>query len=216
MAKWNHDSDSEPEVDIQYMSDTNSDTNSVNQPLANKQPSISFKRKHNSPTRITSDKLSIMFGKKTSMLVKTKTQIARKIIMRRIKEPRETIKPLWNLLPGGTITNYIPHTITIDTPTRKNTVVRKRIIAIAADTRTLVKTMQAKPRLMEFVACKTVGEYNRNRGAKPNKSKNSNNLRPNWTKETSSTTSQTKETARALRKTKSKREQNAKPTQRAL
>ena len=78
--------------------------------------------------------------------------------MGRSKEPLGTIKPLWNIVPDRTITNYSPHTITIDTPTRKNTVVRKSDISIATDTRTLVRTMQAKPRLMEFVACKTVGE----------------------------------------------------------
>ena len=88
MAIWNQDSASEPqvEVDIQYRSYTNSDTDSDNQHLAN---------------------------------------------------------------------------IIIDTPTRKNTVVRKSGIAKATDTRTSVRTKQAKPRLMKFVACKTVGEYNR-------------------------------------------------------
>ena len=86
MAIWNQDSASEPQVAIQYRSDTNWDTGSDNQPLAN---------------------------------------------------------------------------IIIDTPTRKNTVVRKSDIAIATDTRTLVRTIQAEPRPMKFVACKTVGEYNR-------------------------------------------------------
>ena len=69
MAIWNNDSNSEPQVNIQYRSDTNSDTDSDNQPLANKQPSTSFKRKHISPTRITPDKLSITIGDKTSVLV---------------------------------------------------------------------------------------------------------------------------------------------------
>ena len=41
--------------------------------------------------------------------------------------------------------------------------IRKSDIAIATDTKTLVRTIQDKPRLMEFVACKTVGEYNRNK-----------------------------------------------------
>ena len=53
MAIWNHESDSEPQIDIQYRSEENSDSDSDNQPLANRQPSTSAKRKHNSATRIT-------------------------------------------------------------------------------------------------------------------------------------------------------------------
>ena len=161
MAIWNHESDSEPQIDIQYRCDPNSGSDSDNQPLAIKQPSTSAKRKHNSPTRIIPDNLSITFGNKTPFLVKSQKQVARKTIMRRSKEPRGTLKPLWNIIPDGTITNCTPHTITIDTPTRKNTVIRKNDTAIATDTRTLVRTIEAKPRLMEFVACKTVGEYKR-------------------------------------------------------
>ena len=77
--------------------------------------------------------------------------------MRRVKEPRGTLKPLWNIIPDGTITNYTPHTITIDTPKRKDTVIRKSDIAIATE------TIPNKPRLIDFVACETVGEYKRNK-----------------------------------------------------
>ena len=77
--------------------------------------------------------------------------------MRRVKEPWGTLKPMWNKIADGTITNYTLHTITIDTPQRKDTVIRKSDIAIAKE------TIPEKPRLMEFVACKTVGEYKRNR-----------------------------------------------------
>ena len=90
MAIWNHESDSEPRIDIQYRSEENSDSVSDNQPLIIKQPSTSAKRKHNSPTRITPDKLSITFGDKTSLLVKSQKQVARKTIMRRAKEPGGT------------------------------------------------------------------------------------------------------------------------------
>ena len=76
MAIWNHESDSEPQ--IQYRSDATSDSDSDNQPLANKQQSTSAKRKHTSPTRIKPDKLSITFGDETSVLVKTQKQVARK------------------------------------------------------------------------------------------------------------------------------------------
>ena len=34
--------------------------------------------------------------------------------MRRAKEPRGTIKPMWNKIPDGTKTNYSPHTITVE------------------------------------------------------------------------------------------------------
>ena len=52
-AIWNHESDSEPHLDIQYRTPTSSDTESDNQPLASKQPGTSLKRKHISPIRIT-------------------------------------------------------------------------------------------------------------------------------------------------------------------
>ena len=44
---------------------------------------------------------------------------------RKTKEPRNTLAPQWTIIPDGDITNYTPHTITIDTPLRKNTVIRK-------------------------------------------------------------------------------------------
>ena len=64
---------------------------------------------------------------------------------------------MWNIILDGTITHYTPHTITIDTPKRKNTVIRKSDKTIATE------TIPDKPRLIDFVACKTVGEYKRNR-----------------------------------------------------
>ena len=64
---------------------------------------------------------------------------------------------MWNIIPDGTITNYTLHTITIDTPKRNDPVIRKSDIAIATE------TIPEKPRLIEFLACKTVGEYKRNR-----------------------------------------------------
>ena len=57
---------------------------------------------------------------------------------------------MWNIIPDGTITHYTTHTITIDTPKRKDTVIRKSDIAIATE------KIPKKPRLIEFVACKTV------------------------------------------------------------
>ena len=146
----------EPHLDIQYQS-PGAESDSDEEPLATKRAPTAQKRKTICPIKIVPDKLSITFGDKTSVLVKSRNQVARKTIMRRVKEPRGTLKPLWNIIPDGTITNYTPHTITIDTPKRKDTVIRKSDIAIATE------AIPNKPRLIDFVACKTVGEYNRNR-----------------------------------------------------
>ena len=156
-AIWSQDSDSEPQMDIQYQPQQNMDTDSDEEPLATKHATKAQKRKTSSPIKIVPDKLSIIFGDKTSVIVRSKNQVARKTIMRRAKEPRGTLKPMWNIIPDGTITNYTPHTITIDTPKRKDTVIRKSDIAIATE------TIPEKPRLIKFVECKTVGEYKRNR-----------------------------------------------------
>ena len=129
---WNQDSDSEPHLDIQYQS-PGAESDSDEEPLATKRAPTAQKRKTISPIKIVPDKLSITFGDKTSVLVKERNQVARKTIMRRVKEPRGTLKPLWNIIPDGTITNYTPHTITIDAPKRKDTVIRKSDIAIATE-----------------------------------------------------------------------------------
>ena len=79
--------------------------------------------------------------------------MARKTLARRTNEPRGTLKPLCNIIPVDTITNYTPTSITRDTHNRKNTVIRKNDLAIVKET---------KPRLIHFVACKTVREHKRN------------------------------------------------------
>ena len=56
-------------------------------------------------------------------------------------------------IPDATITNYTPTTITLDTHNLKNTVIRKNDLAIVNET---------KPRLIHFVACKTVRDYKSN------------------------------------------------------
>ena len=87
--------------------------------------------------------------------------------MRRAPEPRGTLKPLWNIIPDGTITDYTPTTISIDTHNRDNTRIRKSDLAIETEIYQKqtppTQTPEPKPRLMHFVACKTVREYNRNR-----------------------------------------------------
>ena len=153
---WNKDSDSEPQLDIQYQSNC-AETDSDEEPLITKCAPTALKRKTISPIKIVPDQLSITFGDKPSVIVKSKNQVARKTVMRRVKEPRGTLKTMWKIIPDGTITHYTPQTIIIDTPKRKDTVIRKRDIAIATE------TILDKPRLIDFVACKTVGEYKRNR-----------------------------------------------------
>ena len=54
--------------------------------------------------------------------------------MKKAPEPRGTLKLLWNLIPDGTITDYTPTTISIDTHNRSNTKIRKSDLAIATET----------------------------------------------------------------------------------
>ena len=161
-SMWNF-SDSEPNLDIQYNTPEDSEAESYTIPLARK---VQNRRKQISPIKITPDKLSITFGDKTSVLINKRKQIARKTLMRRAPEPRGTLKPLWNIIPDGTITDYTPTTISIDLHNRTNTRIRKSDLAIATETYqkpTPPQTKESKPRLMHFVACKTVREYNSNR-----------------------------------------------------
>ena len=87
--------------------------------------------------------------------------------MRKAPEPRETLKPLWNIIPDGIITDYTPTTISIETHNRSNTRVRKSDLAIATETfqkpTSPPQLQEPKPRLIHFVAFKTVREYNRNK-----------------------------------------------------
>ena len=99
---WNF-LDSEPNLDIQYNTPENSDKESDTIPLARQ---LSAKRKQISPIKITPDKLSITFGDKIYVLINKREQVARKTLMRKAPEPRGTLKPLWNIIPDGTITDY--------------------------------------------------------------------------------------------------------------
>ena len=150
---WRRDGSSENESDIQYNTQSTSPTpldsdDSENQPLIYK-----------SPSKITPSELHFSIGDKTTKIIYNKRNVARKSIARKTKEPRNTLAPQWNIIQDGTITNYTPHTITIDTPLRKNTVLRKNDIAIATETKPL---QERKPRLIHMVACKTIGEYRGN------------------------------------------------------
>ena len=150
---WRRDGSSEDELDNQYNTQSASPTqmdsdDTKNQPLCSK-----------SPRKISPSEIHFSIGDKTTKIKYNKRNVARKSIARKTKEPRNTLAPQWNIIQDGTIKNYTPHTITIDTPLRKNTVIRKNDIAIATETKPLPET---KPRLIHLVACKTIGEYRRN------------------------------------------------------
>ena len=150
---WKRDGSSENELDIQYNTQSASPTylesdDSKNQPLIYK-----------SPSKISPSEIHFSIGDKTTKIIYNKRNVARKSIARKTKEPRNTLAPQWNIIQDGTIKNCTPHTLTIDTPLRKNTVIRKNDIAIATETKPLPET---KPRLIHMVECKTIGEYRRN------------------------------------------------------
>ena len=113
---------------------------------------------------ITPSEIHFTLGDKTTKYIRTRKNIARKSLARKTKEPRHTLAPQWNIIEDGTITGYSPHTITLDTPLRKNTVIRKNDLAIVTEKKTLPthQKVENKPRLIHMVACKTVGEYKRN------------------------------------------------------
>ena len=117
-----------------------------------------------SQRKIYPSEIHFTIGDKTTKFIKTRKNIARKSLARKTKEPRHTLAPQWNIIQDGTITDYTPHTITIDTPLRKNTVIRKSDLAIVNEQKPIpeITTEQQKPRLIHMAACKTVGEYKRN------------------------------------------------------
>ena len=100
-------------------------------------------------------------GDKTTIIDQTRRNLALKTIRRKNPEPRGTLKPLWSINPDGTIVYYTPQTITIDIHNQKNTVIQNCDIAISSEKRQ--KPPEPKLRLINFVACKTVGEYIRNK-----------------------------------------------------
>ena len=149
---WNLESDSEPKLDMQFQQAIDEEDSSDQLTLQNVKKKA-IKRKNTSPIKIIPHNWMTTIGDKTTSITNTRKQVARKTLARKAPEPSGTLKPLWNIIPDGTITNYSPKTITLDTNTRKNTVIRKNDMAIVNKT---------EPRLMQFVACKTIRDYNRN------------------------------------------------------
>ena len=176
---WKRDRESEEDLDIRYRSDSDdegqqspahpntSPTGNQGQPEVissgdseNVPPALA-PRTQKSPRKIYPSEIHFTIGDKTTKFRKTRKNIARKSLTRKTKEPRHTLAPQWNIIQDGTITDYTPHTITIDTPLRKNTVIRKSDLAIVNEQEQIpeITTEQQKPRLIHMVACKTVGEY---------------------------------------------------------
>ena len=154
-AMWDMEQDSEPELNIQYKVEPKKNPRSVN--ISSNESDDSENAPLLSPTRtpgkIIQSKLEITFGDKTSTIVYNKKQVARETIARKAPEPRGTLKPQWNIIENGTITNYSPHTITLDTANRKNTVIRKSDLAIVTQPLThQQEPPQPTKRLIHFVA----------------------------------------------------------------
>ena len=145
---WRYEGLSEDNLDVAYKQPENPTPISIDSDDSDNMP-----LRPRSPRKITPSEIHFTIGDKTTKIVANKRNVAKETITRKTKEHRPTLAPQWNIMPNGTITNYTPHTITVDTPLRKNTVIGKSDIAIATET---------KPRLIHMVACKTVGEYKRN------------------------------------------------------
>ena len=156
---WDRDHDNEPELDIQYKALSQPNPTTSDSDDSESAPLLSLKRV---PGKILPDQLEITFGDKTSTVIYKRKNIARKTLARKIPEPRGTLKPQWNIIQDGRITNYSPYTITLDTDNRKNTVIRKSDLSIVTETKSLEPESEPKPRLIHMVACKTVSEYKRN------------------------------------------------------
>ena len=148
---WRLDGQSEDELDIQYRTDA---TPSASPQRIDSDDSENLPLSRKIPRKISPSEIHFSIGDKTTKTIYSKKNVARKSIARKFEKPRNTLEPQWNISPDGTITNYTPHTITISTPLRKNTVIRKNDIAIATETEPIP---EPKPRLIHLVACKTIG-----------------------------------------------------------
>ena len=162
-AIWDRDTYSEKNLDIQYRQDdqTHQESQSEESQVSDTSESDNAPLLPSQKGTIIPSKFKFQIGDKTTIIDQTRRNLARKALRRKNPEPRGTLKLLWSIIPDGTIVDYSPHTITIDTNNRKNTVIRNNDIAISSETRPLPQV--PKIRLINFVACKTVGEYNRNK-----------------------------------------------------
>ena len=145
---WKRHGESEEDLDIRYRSDSNeegqqSPTLPNTTPTGNQgQPEVISSdnlenvplaiapRTQKSPRKIYPSEIHFTIVDKTTKFIKTRKNIARKSLARKTKEPRHTLAPQWNMIQDGMLTDYTPHTITIETPLRKHTVLRKSDLAI--------------------------------------------------------------------------------------
>ena len=163
---WEMEQDSKPELDVQYKQPTQND------PLADSTVSTESEDSENAPLlspkltpgMITPSNLEVKFGDKISTVIYSERELASKTLARKAPEPRGTLKPQWNIIENGTITNYSPNTITLDTDKRKNTVIGKSDIAIVTQPLPVHQKQTSPPkRLIHMVASKYLKEYNRNK-----------------------------------------------------
>ena len=139
---WRRDGLSEFELDIQYATTpqnttTPPETDTTTPLEIDSEDSENLTLAQLQPRKISLSEIHFSIEDKTTKKIYNKKNVARKKIMRKAMEPRPTLAPQWNIIPDGTITDYSPHTITIDTPRRKNTIIRKNDIAIATETKPL-------------------------------------------------------------------------------
>ena len=162
-AMWDMEQDFEPELNIQYKKPIQKDSHPDNHVSTEKEdsenaPLLSPTR---TPGKISPSKLEITFGDKTSAVIYSKRQLTRKTKARKAHEPRVTLKPQWNIIENGTITNYSPHIIKLDTDNRKNTV--KNDLAFVTQPLPLHQKQKSPPkRLIHIVTCKSLRENNNN------------------------------------------------------
>ena len=98
MAIWNHDSDSEAQVDIQDRNDTTSDRDSDNQRLANMQPSTSSKHEQKAKEaeeqqQDTRDKISNIPNEGTNRALLRLTKSKKTQCKANTKSPKRKNKP---------------------------------------------------------------------------------------------------------------------------
>ena len=120
-AIWDRDTNSEINLDIQYRQDeqTHQESQSEESQVSDTSESDNAPLLPSQKCTIIPSKFKFQIGDKTTIIDQTRRNLARKTIRRINPEPRGTLKPLWSIIPDGTIVDYSPHTITKDTHNRK-------------------------------------------------------------------------------------------------
>ena len=78
-----------------------------------------------SPRKTTTSEIHFTLGDKTTKIIVNKKTLHVKP-SHEIKRTTSNTRTLWNIIPDRTITNYIPHTITVYTPLKKHNHWKKR------------------------------------------------------------------------------------------